>query len=760
MQIDEFKRTLRTFQDAGSDFLVDENQILLSVNEETISITVYDNEGNISVTETPSDSPIPARDWILKRLAKIHSLAQRLIDMIPETKWYIPPSASHLKSLKEDPNEADIAVHDAGKCLLEELSKAKPLQTSVLYLTGQAGEGKTSLINEMSRLQAKAFIKKEANWILLPIPLGGRPFLRFDDIIIGVLANKYRFSSLYYESFLYLVKQGIIVPVFDGFEEVFVSNGASETYSAMGTLLKQFDSQGKVVFSARNAYFDFLDLRQQAQFIDVIRTSGIDFQRLKLTLWSKEHFLQYCRNRDISNCEEIHSKIAERLGSSHAILSRAVLVNKLGYLIESKGFDPDRFIEDIYKAGTNDYFPAFIDSLLAREAENWLNDTGSGVYSPLLSIQEHCDLLSDIALEMWMNREESINSEVVYTVVDMFSEAHRKNAKTHTAIRQRIFDHAFLLNTKGRIAFDHEDFRHYFLGEALARLLLERVESDVFNVLRRGSFPANARRTCIKRINRTIPKEQQPNIIEFLLQITHKEGQSSYVHENCNSLIIRILDKIHGSPFILNRLSFPIKDILRDKTFNNVTFTDCCFLESSLESTTFDKVNFVNCSLGTLTIFSNTQVKETVFDNCQIQAVRRNGRDEAYRNPQHIDATLRKLGFIIKHGTSVSTDTDCQPADTPSNDQGLVGFEKMLRYFGRSTHIGENIIRMKLGTGARVFINEYIPRLIRSGVLELYGSDRASNDPHYRLGTTLSSIETALTKANGSFDVFVQSFTR
>src|SRR5690606_29378278 len=123
--------------------------------------------------------------------------------------------------------------------------------------------------------------------------LGGRHFLRFDDITIGALQNRYRFQFLYYNSFLALVRMGLIVPAFDGFEEMFVESSSGEALSAMGILVGSLNSQGAIVVAARKAYFEFENLRTQERLFDTIRTHSVSFEKLELQRWSEEQFLSY-----------------------------------------------------------------------------------------------------------------------------------------------------------------------------------------------------------------------------------------------------------------------------------------------------------------------------------------------------------------------------------------------------------------------------------------------------------------------------------
>jgi hypothetical protein len=108
--------------------------------------------------------------------------------------------------------------------------------SSVIYLTSDAGEGKTTLINHIARFQAESYKKKETDWLLVPVTLGGRPFMRLDDVVVGELANRLKFLFLYYQAFLELVRMGVIVLALDGFEEMFVETSSGDATSALGNL--------------------------------------------------------------------------------------------------------------------------------------------------------------------------------------------------------------------------------------------------------------------------------------------------------------------------------------------------------------------------------------------------------------------------------------------------------------------------------------------------------------------------------------------
>ncbi|GAJ22869.1 unnamed protein product, partial [marine sediment metagenome] len=135
-------------------------------------------------------------------------------------------------------------VRDALQEIIDQLDDRSALASYVMYLTSDAGEGKTTLLNYLAKTQAKKYLERKSNWLLLPIPLAGRPFLRFDDIIISSLMNRLRFPHFFFDSFIELVKMGAIVPAFDGFEEMFIESSTGEAISALANLLNKLSSEG------------------------------------------------------------------------------------------------------------------------------------------------------------------------------------------------------------------------------------------------------------------------------------------------------------------------------------------------------------------------------------------------------------------------------------------------------------------------------------------------------------------------------------
>jgi hypothetical protein len=761
MQITEFKSIVTTFADPGSDLVFDSTHFGISMNGDLITAKITAKSGDVYVDEGTGAEP--ASKWVLARLARLPLLASRLRETVPATEHFVSPAVTLLPTLERGPDESPIPSNDGLKLTLETLDQRSPLETMVLYLTSDAGEGKTSLINQLAREQAQRFIDNKSDWLLVPIPLGGRPFLRFDDITVGVMQNRYRFPFLYFQSFLALVKMGVIVPAFDGFEEMFVETSSGEALSAMGILVSSLDSRGAMVVAARKAYYEFEDLGAKERLHATIKDYAVGFGKLELHRWTKAQFIDYCINRGIENAEELYRRVSERISPNHALLTRAVLVKRLAdVVIESPSLDD--FLEQLHMSGA-DYLSVFvrglIERLIVREAnEKWLDRSGEKeVGTPLLTVDEHCELLSHIALAMWEAKVDYLKRDALEFVADYFCETRRKNARQAQQIRERIRGHAMLIpspNANQAVEFDHDEFRFYFLGEGIARQIRpmnSRAKAEVLGTLRRAPVPNDAMQALFRALTRdgTLDRVMAVN---FLLEVASMDAQASYTHENIADLVIHVLCGIDGKGVIVTGHSFG-HDALRDKKVSGVTFQNCYFSNTSLDLAELTNCTFIDCKFTLLRLTETTRITSVVFHGCTVEALVLLARGRETWSPVEIRQQLEHAGVVYRGEGPPPGETT--PPREPAPE--LVDLNKLLNYFLKSTTLGENMIRRKLSTRGQTFIDETLPQLLRAEVIIEVENRGGGDQRRFRLGATLQAIDDALAAANGDFEQFLTRFT-
>ena len=180
MQMEAFTRTVQMFADPGIPVEIDGESLLMSLNDETVCVSIKTRMGEVFIDDGGQEMSAP--EWIVRKLARLSILAQRIKEALKsEALWFIPSSSTVTYS---DENERE--ENDSAQATIAILGKEVPGYTAATYLTCDAGGGKTWLISEVAKRQAQKYIDGESNWLLVPIPLGGRQFLRFDDITAGV----------------------------------------------------------------------------------------------------------------------------------------------------------------------------------------------------------------------------------------------------------------------------------------------------------------------------------------------------------------------------------------------------------------------------------------------------------------------------------------------------------------------------------------------------------------------------------------------
>lgn len=753
MHIEKFKEVVATFADPGTEMLIDGARVLFSVNGVVIDAAVSTKYGDVYIDE--GVGAMPASIWIIKRLANLTMLASRLKERIQINKNFVSPAARVLQSLEKNPNEDAEITSDALSATVDALNQRSPLETTVLYLTSDAGEGKTSLINELAHAQAARFLDNKADWLLIPIPLAGRHFLRFDDITVGALQNRYRFPFLYYNSFLALVQMGVIVPAFDGFEEMFVENSSGEALSAMGMLVGALDSTGAVLIAARKAYFEFENLKAQEKLYDTINSYSVGFGKLELLRWTKKQFLEYCSLRRIGSSEHIYDSVCERLGQDHALLTRPVLVKRLVDIAEASD-SLASFIDQIQVSGA-DFFSVFVRGIIEREAnEKWIDRSGE-MGTPLLAVDEHIELLSRVALAMWDARVDYLRRDVLEFESDLYCEIKRHQPFQSQQIRERLRGHALLIassNAQDAVEFDHDEFKLFFLGEALAEVLKtkgDRAKMEALSALRKGVLPEQSLLSLLRALKRDGSFDCVA-AAKRLIEIGLLDGQASYTQENCGILVLRLLSEVDAQDLKVEGLAFGV-DALRDRKLQRIQFRNCHFSQSSLENTSLEGCSFEGCTLGQLRLFSSTRFESVSLTESQVDSLRLDESGLEIWEPNSIKAKLHSLGIIFGDSEDLfeGEETDLQL------DEELANLEKLLRYFMRSTHVSESVIKMKLGDRGQGFLDRTVPVLLESNVLEQIENRGGGNQRRFRLSMPLARVNAAIAASSGEFSNFLKA---
>ncbi len=753
MQFQEFHRVVTCFADRVDDVATSGGELLVQIRDETITAKLSNRPDGLMVEE--NGDHLSAERWIVTRLARMPLLADRILSYVRPPEYFVRTSGSLVDQPDRNASADGLNMPDVSRAAIENLARRPGGTTSVLYLTSDAGEGKTTLIDYLAVQQAKEYKAKNTDWLLVPIPLGGRAFLRFDDVVVSSLVNKLRFQLLYYDAFLELVRLGVLVPAFDGFEEMIIEGSSGEAISALGNLLKQLRSAGSVLVSARRALFDNPGFGSRTRLFDAIAgDEQVAFAHLSLDRWNRDAFTQYSEERGVTDPSRLFDEVSSRLGQEHPVLTRAVLIRRL-VDIATEEDDISALLDRLGK-DSQDYFHDFVACIVEREANlKWLDKSGDPP-SSLLTAAEHHELLSLLAQEMWIGATDELGMDVVSLLVEMFASQKGKSPAVERQIGERIRQHSLLDPTRpGRMAFDHEDFSVFYLGQALGRALIANDAGDVRMILDKAALPVDAVAEACSYVRRSESGFRQP--LELLQTLANGELPASFVRENCGALTLTLLDGAEGTHKMQN-MSFP-PDALHGRRLIGLTISASYFQATTLADTTLHRCRFVDCHFERIDLNDIGGVFESGLEPVYVDSiVKERGDDQvAIFDPNRIACELSAKGFDVAPAEPDTARVVDLVNGFPDDDLRLT--QRFVRLFLRATAVNEGTVRAHLGVNANHFFKELLPRLTEAGVVLDVPYKGGGKQKRMRLATPMARIEKAVGTANGMFDRFVDDLT-
>jgi hypothetical protein len=746
MDITRFKDVVASFLDSADQVEWSKGTVVAQLGSEVITADLRTRDGSLYVTEGGKEQL--AEKWIINRLAMLDLLAERILASISDNSAFVTPSGELVDEIDRVESDTPVRVENATTAVYDFLQRRPGGTCSVLYLTSDAGEGKTTVIEHLARRQAEDYRRRRSDWLLVPVGLGGRPFLRFDDVIMAAFMNQLRFQRLYYDAFLQLVRMGVLVPALDGFEEIFVETSDGDAVTSLGTLISQLGGEGTLLIAARKAFFEFRRLETQAKLLDTLPDVDVGFGRVSLHRWAKPEFLEYCRKRGFEKGDDLYAALSSRVHAEHPLLTRAVLVRRIVDLATTIG---PEFVTTLSPETSNE-FKWLVEKVLEREAnEKWINKFGEPP-TALLTITEHEELLSFIAEEMWISKAAVLSERMVESIAEIYTDQRRLSPQAARQVRDRLKHHALLSSVgpgRREIAFDHDHFRQFFLGQQLARHVVGDQISDLRKIFRVDYLPDFALDTTAAELREL--GVDAAEIIKRVAEAASAEGLAGFVRENAGALLIRIIEATKAAGSVVD-VTFP-NDSLKGRHVTGIAFSKCYFHSTSLDHAELRGCRFDDCDFERLEYEQPPTIEDCALTGrTRIHALSQpSGGDfvDIY-DPDRINTSMARLGFKLPASPTEPSEGAVEPQIV---DERFRITEKVVQTFQRTTHVSEGTFRLRLSIHSHLFFDKVLPDLQRHGVLQV-----ARTDPggvKYRLGMPLSQIAEALAASGGNYDRFL-----
>ena len=707
MDIEEIRADIAAFADREEDVIIDKGAVVFERDRQTVECQLIESPGG-TVEVHLNNTTMPYSKFIGEELGRLSVLAeaikQKRLDVVP----YVDTQAS-----LNDTNDRTSAL----ELLRNQCEERNVGATRLIFLTADAGEGKTVLLRRLTRHMANSYSAGMNNWLLLHVDTQGRSFVRLEEAVAKDL-GQLRISGLFYSGIIRLVRRGLVTIAVDGFDELLAEIGSAEAYSGLGAFLKQLDGRGTVIAAARSAYFESENYTAQSQLLLSLPNTQVDVEQMKLHRWGREETVQLFENyrrpsgERIQEPNQVYEQLAEVLGADHLVLHSPFLVCQTAGMLAAS-VTPAEIKDEIGPSGFS-VVPKVIKSFLQREVdEKWRDQNGA----PYLTIEQHIELLSMIADEMWYQSSNSLPVEVIQLVVEILMEEWRLTQRVRVQVVERVKAHALLprASTRSNRAFDHEEFLNYFLAERLNALLKDFTHEDPLRFfLEKHSLPKIVGR-WISVIRPRSPK-QVGDLFAYLSSLAGSEVRSTYLKQNLGLLASSVASTVTSIAEVKLKSMYFEGAEWKGSKLAKVTFNRCTFLDVVINDCEWVDCHFINCQINGLTYNVTTRLDGSHFDeNCHVLGLLKDEHGSAlFRTyiSEKCQAILESLGA---HFPTEQQPRSIQIRPIRNNLRGCL--EAFLRIFSRTTGATESLIDLKLGKRAPLFRNSVLPMLIDYGLV-------------------------------------------
>lgn len=653
----EYKKCLSeilTFADDANDVIKDaQGNIVFSRFNQLMSIKLKKQEGKILVEY--NESLLPYKTFLSKHLANLEVMARHIIDKDPDidNMCYVDGQAS--LTTDDVPQKAS-----AMELLDKECKREVFIGSKICFVTANAGHGKTLLLRQYQRQQAKLYLKGKSDYLFLHIDLHGHDLRKLDAVIMYELAGVLRMPGLYTNSIITLMRNGLLILGVDGFDELAVETGGEKAIGSFSNLVRDLDSQGVLVAASRRTFFNTQDYIKNKGYLDDVGDAYFCFDELKLYNWGKRECTEYlelsCDIKSSDDASSEYDKILSYLSPSihNPLVERPFLFTNIVDCAIKEGLSVSDYLQE---GGNSDVgLERIINSFLRREVKKW-NSNNLKDKREYLTFEQHEELLASVAEDMWLSQREYISLDVLEFDLSVLLEQWNVMPNLHPDILKMSKSHALLVadshGDKFR-RFDHEEFKNYFLAKDLESKILKSVNCGQYSSLKRLLAVGQLPDAVALYISQMKNSYNRVLFIQKMLEEVRKDYRTTFFQTNLGTLIPFILDRVkNGNKLKIGPKLVFSSLVFENKTLENIEFYDCYFVNVSFANTTLSNVQFKNCEFSDIRLHEDNDCKfvNVTYDGqTKIHSVSEysaeNDLISSEFSPEYVDFTLFMRSFV------------------------------------------------------------------------------------------------------------------
>ena len=517
------------------------------------------------------------------QMADLRHMAQMIVQLWAQDV-FVPTKARRTDNGIHDPRPATE--------LLTDLIEDDELEvTQVIMVTGEAGAGKTQVLQRLVSQQAERYLKGETRKLLLYVNAQGRALARLNEALATELQDLR--VNLTYHSVATLTRVGLLVPVIDGFDELLGVSGYDDAFNSLSVFLGQLEGEGRLIASARSVYYEEEFLSRENRFSN---TGILGWSHVPVMIegWNESDrtiFLEQLAERQSLSQERrrtLEGHVKDAFGENRQLASKPLFFVKTVTLL----------LDDPEFSGSGDLLDTLTFRFLERERQEKLLDRQQ---APLLSKDEMELLMSELAEEMWNQETRELDRDSVRDVAEYVLQSKGLPESTQQVVTERMPTLAFLARSEkhANFQFEHEIFFSYFLAKAMATRFSQ--SKDMRLILSRSGLPefvADRLAFELQKKGKLSTLENMQDSFDRLAEVSRYEWRrTTQVRENAGLIVMALLRRFAGQSSVnseivdrtISAVVFPGSEL------RNVTLRRCTLADVEIRRTDLGSAYFIDC---------------------------------------------------------------------------------------------------------------------------------------------------------------------
>jgi uncharacterized protein YjbI with pentapeptide repeats len=459
------------------------------------------------------------------------------------------------------------------------------LATDLIFLTAQAGQGKSSALRSFHQKQAQRYLLGQARRLTFYVDAQGRGLTNLADVLAREL-NELRIN-LPHSAVLSLVRRGLITLIVDGFDELVGARGTYEgAFSSLTTFLELLGGRGQIIAAARSAFFTEEYLSRPTILSG--ETGSHRVTRLELVPWSANDRTRFFeRAKDTSPMglfgRSVEDEFLAIQNSDHSDLLTRPLFSRDVLIATIDGSSALSAASDLMLVST------IADNYIAREVTEKLMAQGR---TPILSAVQLRTFFDDLAAEMWALETRELDLTTTRTLMELRCDSWMIDPSSTRIALDRVGTLPFLVaGTEGQhtVLFEHELFFSYFLSATLTGQVFMEGTSSQSSLARARLSQDDASLLAERYLSGGGTVQKGLDLLAQLAKRRHPRQAQILV--NCGSIVAAILRFSSRSA------------ILRDIQVQSMVFDGDSFQGARMESArftgcTFNRVDLRDARIG------------------------------------------------------------------------------------------------------------------------------------------------------------------